>query len=208
MKIVFVSDTHGSRPPSPPGSLLIHCGDAAGTGSVSELARFNEWCQAQRLLYPMGVVHVPGNHDKLAQTDSTFYRSMLPGVHVLIDEMVIIDGKVIYGSPWTPFFNNWYFQLTNEEQARRIWDRMPEYVDVLVTHGPPRGILDKTDDGREVGCPYLMERVLQVKPQIHAFGHIHESYGQQFFNGTQFINASHMNGDYRPTNAPIVVELE
>ena len=50
-------------------------------------------------------------------------------------------------------------------------------IDIMLTHGPPRGILDKTDRGEEVGCDHLLRAVMRCKPRLHCFGHIHESWG-------------------------------
>ena len=103
---------------------------------------------------------------------------------------------------------------------------MPESVDVVITHGPPFGILDKllvvnsdTDannadqlDGifsneKNVGCRELFARVREVSPKLHLFGHIHEGYGEIDKWGTRFINASTMNRDYRITNQPYVIDV-
>jgi Icc-related predicted phosphoesterase len=48
----------------------------------------------------------------------------------------------------------------------------------LVTHGPPYGILDKTDGGKHGGSEFLLKEVLRIKPKLHLFGHIHEGRGQ------------------------------
>lgn len=101
---------------------------------------------------------------------------------------------------------------------RRMADR-PD-GDVLITHGPPHGILDEapmpnpdTKD-RHVGCEMLLDRVLQIRPQLHVFGHIHEGYGvlstecHSLQTKTTFVNAATCDAAYRPVNAPIVVGVE
>ncbi len=79
--------------------------------------------------------------------------------------------------------------------------------DVLITHGPPHGILDRTFRGEQAGCADLRDALRRVRPKLHVFGHIHEGYGQttdpEF--GTIFINAS--ADGYRALNPPIVVDL-
>ena len=55
-----------------------------------------------------------------------------------------------------------------------FWDKIPENVDILITHGPPQGYGDRILLGKHVGCPELMKRVAEVKPRYHFFGHIHE----------------------------------
>ena len=49
-------------------------------------------------------------------------------------------------------------------------------IDVMITHGPPAGILDTTAHG-DVGCDHLLRAVGRTKPKLHCFGHIHESWG-------------------------------
>ena len=80
-------------------------------------------------------------------------------------------------------------------------------MDVLVTHGPPYGILDRTARGQRVGCEELLPVVERLRPRLHLFGHIHEAYGQVEHNGTRFVNASVLDLQYRRVNAPVVVEV-
>ena len=62
-------------------------------------------------------------------------------------------------------------------------------------------------EGEKVGCRDLLDRVKQIKPKIHAFGHIHEDYGVVEKDGTIFVNACNVNRNYQMVNPPIVVEL-
>jgi Icc-related predicted phosphoesterase len=94
------------------------------------------------------------------------------------------------------------------ERIARLWDTIPEGTDIVLTHTPPFGILDyipSTDE--RVGCEDLLNRILQVQPKIHAFGHIHESYGEFITAQTRFINASSCNEKYKIVNKPICLEL-
>jgi hypothetical protein len=52
-------------------------------------------------------------------------------------------------------------------------------VDVMMTHGPPLGLLDKTLRDKEVGCEHLLRAARRCKPRLHCFGHIHEGWGAQ-----------------------------
>jgi Icc-related predicted phosphoesterase len=74
---------------------------------------------------------------------------------------------------------------------RKQWERIPEGVDILITHGPPFGILDHIPGSeRWEGCPELPEAVLQAKPRVQVFGHIHAGYGTLRTPDTIFANAS------------------
>lgn len=93
---------------------------------------------------------------------------------------------------------------------RSIWDQIPLDTDVLITHGPPYGILDTTQGDAHVGCKFLYERVQLVQPKLHVFGHIHEAYGIQEDKDkspTIFINAATCDLRYHPVQLPIIVEL-
>ena len=112
----------------------------------------------------------------------------------------------IWGSPFTPEFLNWAFMGTPEKR-KALWAEIPEHLDILITHGPPFGILDRTIDGENAGCPHLLKAVQSKKPKIHLFGHIHEGYGTLEIDGTLFVNASLCNERYDLINAPVVLEL-
>ena len=85
----------------------------------------------------------------------------------------------------------------------------PLDIDILVTHGPPWGHCDVTPYGNlNVGCELLMDRIIDVKPTLNIFGHIHEGYGVYTNEDTTFVNASICTADYRPTNKPIVIDLK
>jgi 3',5'-cyclic AMP phosphodiesterase CpdA len=85
----------------------------------------------------------------------------------------------VYGSPWQPEFCDWAFNLPIGPELAAKWKAIPDEIDILITHGPPKGILDMAENGFLCGCPYLKQEVLsRVKPRIHVFGHIHEAYGK------------------------------
>ncbi len=76
----------------------------------------------------------------------------------------------------------------------------------MVTHGPPSGILDYTYTGMNVGCVDLSVKIMEVKPKISCFGHIHSGYGEKYVDGVQFFNAAVLGENYKLTNNPINIE--
>jgi Icc-related predicted phosphoesterase len=81
------------------------------------------------------------------------------------------------------------------------WQQIPNNTDILVTHGPPKGILDLSydrDDKLEYcGDKELYNHVLRMMPKYHIFGHIHDfqdcyNYGIKEVHGlrTRFMNVS------------------
>jgi Icc-related predicted phosphoesterase len=102
--------------------------------------------------------------------------------------MVEIEGVRIFGSPYTQYYSKGAFQYL-VDRDKFVWSNLPDGIDLLVTHSPPYGILDKTKD-KSVGSPALRTRVEQIRPRLHIFGHIHESHGRVMIGPTTFINVA------------------
>lgn len=205
MKLVCISDTHlthrWDKISVPEGDVLIHAGDALSQGSIQELGIFQKWF----LAFPhKHKIFVPGNHDWCFQTMFTAASMDFPVV--LSDSGIEIEGVKFWGSPWQPEFMNWAFNLPRGAQLKAKWNLIPDDTDVLITHGPPYGILDRV--GKEhVGCEDLREAVSRVRPKVHVFGHIHCDAGQFNSGTTQFVNAAICNERYYPIHPPITVEI-
>lgn len=90
---------------------------------------------------------------------------------------------------------------------------IPLHTNVLVTHGPPYSILDRCDNGSHgfgsVGDLELLGATERVRPSLHVFGHIHESYGVTKIGQTTFVNAAstRIKSDYELGNEPIVIDI-
>lgn len=212
MKLVLISDTHGHKISLPEGDVLIHAGDLTMNGSLHELEKSADWLNTVVDDYKVVYV-IAGNHDFCFEDLRNVEAQSLmneAGVIYLQDGYDVFEGKIFYGSPWQPWFYDWAFNLKRGEEIKKKWDLIPEKVDVLITHGPPYGILDETDwkYGREhVGCEELGKKVFKVHPLVHVFGHIHGGYGVKSREGINFVNASTCNEAYKPVNEPIVLEI-
>jgi Icc-related predicted phosphoesterase len=115
----------------------------------------------------------------------------------------------IWGSPVQPEFNNWAFNVARGAAIRRYWEMIPDNTNILVTHGPPFGMLDKLHPSTpHLGCEELAKAVEQIKPRLHIFGHIHGGHGLLTANGMCFVNASVVNEEYRLVHESQVVEIE
>ena len=125
----------------------------------------------------------------------------------LEDQSLQIFGYKIYGSPWqTPHL--WAAFQRNSDTLKQIWSKIPDDVDILMTHGPPYKQLDKTRKGVDTGCPHLLKEVLtRVKPILHCFGHIHESYGASSYDDVLFINSAFCDSRYKPVQPPFIIDL-
>ncbi len=213
-RIVCLSDTHNANAQIdvPDGDILIHAGDATVTGTVEEVKLFNKWFSS---LPHMHKIFVAGNHDWLFERDNELARTLLEKrIIYLQDSSVEIERLKIYGSPWQPRFFDWAFNLNRGYEMAEKWKLIPNDIDILITHGPPNGILDlvpRRGWDENTGCEELRKRVEQIaklgRLRFHIFGHIHCGYGTHDEFGIKFINASNCDEQYRPIQPPIVVDI-
>jgi Icc-related predicted phosphoesterase len=188
----------------PGGPMIIHSGDVSSRGRFQETQDFIDWFASLPYAHK---VFISGNHDFIFEKENNL--TIPDSIHYLQDSAVSIEGIKIYGSPWQPWFYNWAFNLPrNGKELKAKWDAIPEDTDILVTHGPPFGILDKVARGGDhVGCELLIERIREIKPKISVFGHIHEGHGTLELEGTTFINASMLDHRYEYVNKPIIIDF-
>jgi Icc-related predicted phosphoesterase len=201
-RIVCVSDTHARHHLTvvPDGDVLVHAGDVTRHGALEDVEAFDAWLG--KLPHRHKVV-ICGNHDFCFQNQPVEARVRITNAVYLEDAGCEIGGLTFWGSPWQPWFGGWAFNLPRGEELARVWAKIPDRVDVLVTHGPPEGILDVTNRGDLAGCRDLLDRVRVVKPRLHVFGHIHEAAGRIDLDGIVFVNASTQMG----IGSGVVVEL-
>jgi len=97
----------------------------------------------------------------------------------------------IYASPYTPEFCDFGFPYERDEDRFNVEGQVAKGVksiatnpvpdfpgcQIMMTHGPPKGIMDKNYSDLECGCDNLMRAVARAKPLLYCFGHIHEGYG-------------------------------
>lgn len=206
LRLVLLSDTHGLHDQIvvPDGDILIHAGDLTSRGKTYELESFADWC---RKLPHRHKVIIGGNHDFCLENNAWEARTKLHGLTYLEDSGCEIGGLKFWGSPQTPRFFDWAFNVDRGPQIRRYWDRIPAETDVLITHGPPLGRGDLTKAGERAGCADLLAAIQRIQPRLHVAGHIHEGYSQSREGATLCVNASICTLAYRPTNQPVVLDL-
>lgn len=193
--------------PLPAGDVLVHAGDLTQAGSLAELQAAAAWLRAQPHRHKVVVAGnhdllldpaCDYDHPKLArdddavdgrarrrrQRDAERARIDWGDVHYLCDSSasIALDGRrrrlKVYGSPRSPRNGNWAFQYPREDGGA-VWDhRVPDDVDILVTHGPPKAHLDL----QGLGCEHLRREVWRVRPKLrlHVFGHVHEGHGREW----------------------------
>lgn len=220
MRIAACSDLHGTLPVIPDCDVAVFAGDISPnylhkvTGDIDHNADaswlYNDFAAlllelTERKIVAIGVA---GNHDILAENDRFFFDS-LPWIY-LQDEGISLGGVKFWGTPWQPFFQNWSFNAPEFDQGEEFlhekFNRIPDDVDVVISHSPPAGILDKTG-GRHVGSVALNRALQRVNPTLAVFGHVHMRYGVETIGATTCANVAVTDYDYRLVREPIVFDI-
>ena len=181
-RIWHISDTHTYHDllKVPSGiDMVIHSGDCSNPrdpyNNEPEVRAFIDWYKELPI---RNKIYVAGNHDTSIEKKLVIKQDFTDaGIIYLEDDLVDIEGVMIYGNPYTPQFGQWAF-MKDRVKLDRYWTKvMPSYIDILVTHGPPKGILDKSYNREDVfemcGDKSLLNKVREVQPAYHLFGHIH-----------------------------------
>jgi uncharacterized protein len=114
-----------------------------------------------------------------------------PSAQVLQGSAVTIAGVQYFGLgggiPVTPF-GAWSYDFT-EEQATQLLAGCPRGC-VLVSHSPPKGVVDISSGGQSLGSVAVRDAVLRLQPRLVVCGHIHASAGQHAVLGrSPVVNA-------------------
>lgn len=220
MKIVATADLHGYFPTIEPCDLLLIAGDISPIHTDDFGLRvhekdaqkrwicsiFKDWLKEQPA---KDIVWIAGNHDYGPETPGfarKVAREFPSNTHYLKSESVEVQGKMIYGMPWTPNLSNWAF-YASDAAWHWLGNDIPGDTDILVLHSPPSGIM--LDGGHpDWASPYiLMEITNRVLPELCVFGHIHEGYGEVKVKGITFANVAYCDEFYDPIQPPKEYEL-
>jgi Icc-related predicted phosphoesterase len=239
MIIDCIADLHGHYPKLEGGDLLIIAGDLTERSTKDFLLSFHVWASEQDY---KKIIVIGGNHDTILENSSNGYPFYNRGwsvdgislpftsIEYLFDSGTEFEGLKIWGSPWTltfPGINPHCTAFTGTEaELEAKFALIPDDTDILITHGPPYGIMDAVhrevfcgERDEWVGSASLLGKVFRICPKLHVFGHIHEGYGR--YNHTPrggssenlgitpvtFVNCSHVNERYKPVNKPVRVVL-
>ena len=200
MKIWHISDTHTyHRLLDVPTDIdmVVFSGDCSNPRdpytNEPEVRGFIDWYSSLKI--PVKIF-VAGNHDTSIEKRLVIKDDFTKhGIIYLENESITIDGIKIFGSPFTPTFGyGWAF---NKDRTKldRIWRKIiDEDVDIVINHGPPKGILDlslhRVGNLERCGDKSLLNRVMEVNPKLCLFGHIHDS-GDIINQGT--MKLSHLD---------------
>ena len=208
MRIVVVSDTHTQHEELGivTGDVLIHCGDGCDgfRRDPAEVDRLDAWFSKQRVSV---VLAIGGNHDFEMERRSRASLPVFSHAVYLEDRCYEYQGCRFYGAPWTPELADWAF-FQDAKTMREKWASVPSDIDVLITHTPPYGILDRNRRGVSLGCRDLLARLPAIRPRLHVCGHNHASTGAARVGPTLHVNASMVNSRYAIAHKPFEVERE
>lgn len=185
MSLLHISDTHGLHRQLvglPVADIIVHSGDITEHGTEEEAFDFINWLCDLPYRYK---IFTAGNHD------TCLYGAKLEGIddncHYLDGSSIIIEGIKFHGFP---FFS----KDKGNGRLHRFIQKIPSDTDVLISHCPPLGILDYAD-ATSYGDFSLLEKVREVSPQLHLFGHIHTQNGVCNTPTTTYSNAALLSAD-------------
>lgn len=223
LRIWHISDTHCKHDElivPKDIDMVIHSGDFSNNKvpgfNDPEVFNFINWYYKLPIKYK---ILVAGNHDTSVEA-GYWKKDNFENYNIMYlgHESVEVEGIKIFGSPYTPEFNQWAFNV-KREKLFKYWESIPLDTNILVTHGPPLSILDN-DLGIQLGCRSLNKRIKKLKDlRIHQFGHIHSrkrkqqiyinrGIFQEYEGSTKFINACCTDLDYEIEMGNIITEME
>jgi len=221
-KICCISDTHQKHEQLtlPESDILIHSGDFTNKGNYFAIRDFLSWFVKQPAKYK---IFISGNHEiglergptKEAKQDLIkSYVSVNENLYYLENSGISIEGMNIYGSPFTPYFYDWEWNVPRGAEIAKKWEAIPDSTNILITHGPPHSILDLIDsfsNERDIhqGCEELLKKVDSLPAlKLHVFGHLHLQGCNQFIlNNKIFVNAAMCDDKHKIRSNPIVVDM-
>jgi hypothetical protein len=180
MRIVCLSDAHNhhARVSIPHGDVIVHAGELSDTGSVQEVTAAMSWFGR---LPHRHKIFIAGNHDWLFERDPVLAATLIPtGVHYLCDSGCRIAGISFWGSPVQPEFLNFAFNHQRGPEIDKHWRQIPAGIDVLITHGPPKGKLDLTQDNESAGCECSCAESQRYSPACTCLGIFTRVMGSEF----------------------------
>lgn len=233
MKLVIISDTHNlhNELVLPSGDVLIHCGDYSYSGRDNEVISFLTWMQEQTKKYRL-VIGGHGNHELGPYEDREHFNELKtvfapdviwPHMRIFTDPVTNLN---FFFSPYVTTINGSCAFEASPSEYQEIVKFIPDYTDILISHGPPFNILDTfvrhsidwdsqqndyahTSREFKIGSKVLAERIKEIEPKLVCFGHCHENGGQTVeIDGTIYVNGAVLNENYEIANEPVIVNLE
>jgi Icc-related predicted phosphoesterase len=178
MRLLLFSDLHCSVDAA--RRLVSRSGEAdilVGAGDVANVRQNINACLDILRAITKPMVLVPGNNETLAELNDAC--AGWENAHILHGSEITLQGVSFYGLgggvPVTPF-GSWSFDFS-EPDAEAMLRGLPS-GGVLVSHSPPKGVLDVSSSGKSIGSTAVRDAVLRCKPKLVVCGHIHHCGGR------------------------------
>jgi len=227
-RMTFISDSHTRHVAliiPEDTDILCVLGDFTNDGNFFDVRNFVDWFVKQPSRYK---ILIAGNHelsfDPLCKEYNLNTKELVtknPEIIYLEHSSIEIEGIKIFGSPYTPRFFDYAFQLERGEYARKMWSDIPSDTQVFLSHGPNHGHRDYIGFNRrptrydiipfdgKIGCKNLTERIAQIPSVILVgSGHHHGGFGVEKENGVTYIGVANCNEKYKIQNPPTIVDFE
>lgn len=229
MKICCLSDIHGTLLPVEdyfePCELVCICGDIVplniqGNHRKSRswlINQFRPWCES---LPCDKVIFIAGNHDSCMHNVDFMYTQFPKDKKVtyLFHESYVYTSRSgkeysIFGTPYCKLFGNWAF-MEMDETLDKLYQDIPENLDILLTHDQPFGYSDILLDNvvwntsEHIGNKPLVKAILVKQPRLQVNGHLHScSHSLDMIGNTMHYNVSIKNEKYDPVYDPLIIEI-
>ncbi|EGD84094.1 hypothetical protein H112_07784 [Trichophyton rubrum D6] len=239
-RFLILSDTHATdyHPPEQHADVALHCGDLTQESKIDEFRATIELLKAINAplkliiagnhdftldvpMFRQKVAEIPGPADAelvkkiygdYGEAKRLFDEARDHGIMLLDEGLYTFDlangaSLTIYASPFTPSEGDWGFQYSPKEG--HSFD-FKDGVDIVMTHGPPHGVMDRPYSSSRVGCPDLFKSVFRTRPKLHCFGHIHEEWGARLvtWRENDTSEASHLTViENDPDKSPVITNL-
>lgn len=227
-KIFALSDVHEAKyddiDPKAHGTVII-AGDFSNSGFTSESRRISmedavengrKWLDEE--FFPMvrsrpnqQFLLIAGNHDHYLGDESADDIEWPENVTYLKDSAAEINGMKVYGTPWCeskPWASNMRQEFAQQpfevsaEKCKAMYDKIPEGLDVLIVHQPPKdeGFDGDFSGGKNCGSTALADAIKRAKPKLVICGHMHEGDHRPYKIGDSVVmNCAHVSGRSDPS---------
>jgi Icc-related predicted phosphoesterase len=174
----------------PDADAALVAGDMTNRGTTGlEIARCERWLAKLAARYA-AVFWIPGNHD--IGVGPAHFAGLADNLHCLLDRTIEWRGWRLHGVSLAPCYDmpsladEWDYMTADPEREAAAFDF--ERVDIVVSHGPPHGILDSAGramlrDGRgaiewrevRIGSRALAAYIARCRPHLVVCGHAHNN---------------------------------
>lgn len=225
MKVCFISDLHGDLLDNiKECELVCIYGDISPLKIQGNKTKMRYWLTNQFKVWANNlpcekILFIAGNHDWFYQ-NLDFMYSFFPKAkkvtYLFHEEYKYISKENkeyrIFGTPYCKLFGNWAF-MELDSYLEKLYDQIPEGLDLLLTHDSPYGISDiilqhKYFTGEHIGNKPLAEAILKKEPKFVAHGHLHSTNHEiEYLGNSKVFNCSIKDEDYKIVYDPIYIEL-